>query len=130
MYRESNVRAQLFDSLSKLFQCGNIQYALVSENGNQFLYEFPLTGEMLELPFSSVSLQKKKKKLLNVLFNMAIASFWLFKKNPTNLPTSSNSQSSKLDFHFLLTSYINFLVQDKQIVSKKGIFLILRFLQF
>ena len=121
LYLLSSVRSQIFSSLSKLFQCGNIQYALVPENGNQFLYEFKLTKEMLELPYSSNLLTIKKKKLLNILFDMAIASFWLLDENRQDSTHFLGTENeNEIQFQFILMSYIKFISLNKKIISTKG----------
>jgi hypothetical protein len=120
-----SVRNQLFSSLSKLFQCGNIQYALVPENGNQFLYEFKLTREVLELPYSTSLLLKKKRRLLKILFDLAIASMWLLGENKQKSIYSYKSINvNDIQFQELLMSYIKFITLNKKIMSKKGMKLI------
>ena len=115
------VRQQLFSSLAKLFRCGNIQYALVPENGNQFLYEFQLTRETLEVPYTSTLLRKKKKRLLKVLFNLAIASKWLLGEVHPDAPHSPrNPNAEDSQFEAVMMSYIHFISFDDNILSKKS----------
>ena len=121
MFSVASVKKEIFSCLWKLFQCGNIQYALVPEHGSQFLYEFRSTGEVLELPYSSQSLEKRKRRLLSIMLDMAVGSLWLLKDTHlTETHIDWTEGEPQAQFHSVLASYIRFTVLHPKIAAKKG----------
>jgi hypothetical protein len=118
----------MFSCLWKLFQCGNIQYALIPEHGTQFLYDFQLTGEVLELPYSSKSLTKRKNRLLNVLMDMVVSSLWLVGDNDLDATQGDWAQTQQqVQFDSLLASYLRFTKLNSKIAQKKSFFIFFQF---
>ena len=117
-------RSFFYISLHKLFQCGQIDYALVPEIGEHYVLSMPFTGENLELPFSNKIIKAKKAKLLKLLFKMAIGSHFMFGNiNFESVEISSNTvdfQKVKV-FAASLGNYLKLMTLSPKLLKIKGI---------